>query len=51
MGNCLSICLTMRLLFKKKDKKYIPGNVVCCCNKSCEVEVIYDEIRTKDIII
>ena len=48
MGNCLSICLAMRLC---KKKKRVPGGVVCCCHKSCEVEIIYDEIRTKDFII
>ena len=49
MGNCLSVLSST--LCKKKEKKRVPGGVVCCCHKSCEVEVIYDEIRTRDIII
>ena len=49
MGNCLSVLSST--LCKKKEKKRVPGGVVCCCHKSCEVEVIYDEIRVKDFII
>ena len=49
MGNCLSV-LSSCILCKKKERKRIPG-VICCCHKSCEVEIIYDEIRTKDFII
>ena len=49
MGNCLSVLSSCRLLCKKK--KRVSSNVICCCHKSCEVEVIYDEIRTRDIII
>jgi hypothetical protein len=49
MGNCLSVLSST--LCKKKEKKRIPGNVICCCNKGDGVEIIYDEICVKDIII
>ena len=49
MGNCLSVLSSS--LCKKKKRKRISGGALCCCHKSCEVEVIYDKIRTKDIII
>ena len=49
MGNCLSILSSIKPC--TNEKKSTPGIVACCCNKGDGVEVIYDEIRTKDIII
>ena len=50
MGNCLSV-LSSFILCNKKKKKHVSSTVICCCHKSCEVEIIYDEIRAKDFII
>ena len=54
MGNCLSVCLSVKINKKnvKGKKKKVVGKTVvhCCCNKS-DVQEIYDEISITDIEI